>query len=384
MRGKGVSLIRVAIIVSNIDKALAFEWIAGGIDSSRFQLSFILLNPGDSHLERYLRAAGIPVERVVYRGKGDLPAALWHTRRALRRSAPDIVHAHLFEGSLIGLSAARLAGVARRIYTRHHSDFHHRYHPKAVKLDRLVSALATDIVAPSDVVERILVDLDRVPAEKITVIHHGFELGAFSQVSSSRIDSLRAKYGLYNRGPVIGMASRFTELKGIQHVIPAFQRLLADEPNAVLVLANARGDYELAVSTLLSTLPSRSVVRIPFEMDNAALFKLFDIYVHTPIGPRSEAFGQTYVEALAAGIPSIFTLSGIASEFIVDEVNALVVPYADPGAVYASISRLLRTPQLRTQLSAAGVTTVRARFSLDGMLRGLERLYSDRPPKKKS
>ncbi len=40
----------ITYIVSNIDKALTFEWVAEFLDTSRFSLSFILLNPGDSAL----------------------------------------------------------------------------------------------------------------------------------------------------------------------------------------------------------------------------------------------------------------------------------------------------------------------------------------------
>lgn len=371
-----MSPLKVAVIVSKIDKALAFEWIADGIDRRRFELSFILLNPADSHLERHLRAAGIPVERVLYRGKADLPGALWRTRRTLRRLAPDVVHAHLFEASLIGLGAACLAGVSRRIYTRHHGDLHHLYHPRTVKFDRLISGLATDIVAPSRAVESVLVELDGAEATKVRVIHHGFDLDAFSDVSAARVDALRAKYGLSGRGPVVGMVSRFTEWKGLQHAIPAFKRLLADEPSALLVLANASGEYEPEVSALLSGLPRRSVILIPFETDNRALFHLFDVFVHAPIGARSEAFGQIYVEALAAGIPSVFTMSGVAPEFIQDGVNALVVPFSDSVAVHGALLRLLRDAGLRGRLAAAGSASVRSKFSLDRMLRGLEGLYA--------
>ena len=62
--------------MSRIDKALAFEWTAEGL-KDRFDLTFILLNPGDSVLERWLREKGVRVLRVPYRGKADLPSAFF-------------------------------------------------------------------------------------------------------------------------------------------------------------------------------------------------------------------------------------------------------------------------------------------------------------------
>ena len=67
-----------------------------------------------------------------------------------------MVHTHLFEASLLGLSAAKFTRVKRRIYTRHHSTYHHEYYPKAIKYDRLINFLATEIVAISNNVKEVL------------------------------------------------------------------------------------------------------------------------------------------------------------------------------------------------------------------------------------
>ena len=52
---------RITYIVSNIDKALTFEWAAELLDTDRFSVTFILLNPGDAELERFCQRTGVPV-----------------------------------------------------------------------------------------------------------------------------------------------------------------------------------------------------------------------------------------------------------------------------------------------------------------------------------
>ena len=64
---------------------------------------------------------------------------------------------------------------------------------------------------------------------------------------------------------------------------------------------------------------------IVYETDMPALYKTFDVFVHVPVEPHFESFGQVYVEAMASGIPSVFTLAGAATEFVRDGENALVV-----------------------------------------------------------
>jgi glycosyltransferase involved in cell wall biosynthesis len=81
---------------------------------------------------------------------------------------------------------------------------------------------------------------------------------------------------------------------------------------------------------------------IGFESNVYDLYSLFDIYVHTPVDPYCEAFGQTYVEALAAGVPSIFTLSGVAREFAMDEPLATIVPFRDSEAIYRAMIALIK------------------------------------------
>ena len=225
-------------------------------------------------------------------------------------------------------------------------------------------------------VRRILVEKEGVNPKKVHLIHHGLNLTTFTQPDAGRVASLRRQYGTAGCYPVVGVIARQTEWKGIQHIIPAFAQLRDQHPTARLLLANAHGDYRAEIQALLHQyLPAEAYEQIRFENDLGSLYQLFDLYVHTPIDDHSEAFGQTYVEALAAGIPSIFTLSGVAPEFIRHEENALVVPFADSAAIAAAMQRLLTDASLRTTLRAAGQASVTAQFGLATYLCALENLY---------
>ena len=107
------------------------------------------------------------------------------------------------------------------------------------------------------------------------------------------------------------------------------------------------------------------------------MYKLFDIYTHVPISKSAEAFGQTYVEALASGTPSVFTLSGIANEFIIDKQNALVVPYKNSEAIYCSWNELINDKEIRDRLIINGRNDVAQKFQLNQMITKLEELYNE-------
>ena len=116
---------KVTYVISLINKAVSFEWTAELMDKQKVELSFILLSHQNSELEKYLVTNGFDVKHINYKNKFDLPKALISSILFLLKKRPDAVHAHLFEGSLVGLSAAWLCAIKKRIYTRHHSSYHH-------------------------------------------------------------------------------------------------------------------------------------------------------------------------------------------------------------------------------------------------------------------
>ncbi|MCW3083762.1 MAG: hypothetical protein JWP12_1128 [Bacteroidetes bacterium] len=367
--------IKIITIISNIDTALGFEWVAKYLDKEQFEQQFIFLNPAEGALERHLKDNHFAVFSIKYTGKADLPAAFLKIVSILRKEKPQIVHTHLFEASIIGLTAAKLCGIKKRIHTRHHSDSNRVYVPKAVKYDRFINKQATDIIAISKNVADVLTNDEHVPSQKVHTIYHGLELSATENISSERIKKLRSIYNPDNRRPVIGVISRYIHLKGIQYIIPAFKELLQTHPHALLVLANAKGNYSGEIKKMLATLPPGSYCEIEFEKDLFALYKLFDVYVHAPITQTCEAFGQTYIEALAAGTPSVFTLSGIASEFIKNRENALVVDYRSSSQILSACLELLQNHELADSITSKGKADIHALFSIQKMIASLESLY---------
>ena len=246
----------------------------------------------------------------------------------------------------------------------------------AVKYDRLMNRLATTIIAISKNVEAILIEREGASREKVVVIHHGFDLSKFTEVDEESVQRLALKYNPLHKKPVVGVISRFTEWKGVQYIIPAFQKLLVEFPDSLLVLANASGDREKEILNQLRILPKESYVTIKFEREVHALYHLFDVFVHVPIDSHSEAFGQTYIEALAAGVPSIFTLSGIASEIIHDKKNAIVVDYKTSEQIYEGIKLILADDILKDRLIKTAKADVLDLFALKKMIQELEELYA--------
>lgn len=365
---------KITYIISNIDKALAFEWIALHLDQSKCELSFILLTPQKSYLQSFLEDHNISVLHIPYHGKKDLLTSIKKTYSFLKKNKTQVVHTHLFDANIVGLLAAKLAGIKKRIHTRHHGSQNHMYFPKGIKYDKLINRLSTDIISISKNVKNILMEKEGVSSNKIHLVHHGFDFELFTTFKQNQIEEIKTKYNISDEFPVIGVISRYTKGKGLQYILPAFSKLLQTHPNAVIILANATGDYTQQIKEILQKIPTHNYREIAFEPNIHSLYQLFDIFLHTPINKHFEAFGQTYIEALASNVPSIFTLSGVAAEFIEHEKNALVVNFQDHDDIHKKMLQLIENKDLQEKLIKNGQMSIQP-FALSLFINKLEKLY---------
>jgi len=366
--------VRVLLVISNISKVIFFEWLAASFSKTAFHVSFVVMNESPTEIESILKSQGHTIYHIPYKNKFNLSSAVLSIMKILDREKIDVIHTHLLDATLAGMIAGRIKGTKKRILTRHHSNYHHVYNRKGILYDKLCNTFATDIIAITDIVKTILLE-EGVSPEKIHVVHHGFKLEEYSQCSAERINNFKEKYDLTANQIVVGVVSRYTKWKGVQFIIPAFEKFLKKYPGSVLLLANAKGNDEALIKGMLQVLPKENVREITYERDMAALYHSLTVFVHVPIDRESEAFGQTYIEAMVAEVPSVITMSGIANDYVVDQEHACVVPFRDSEAIYHAIDKIISSPELADRLRKSGKKIVEEKFSLQQMVSKLEDLY---------
>lgn len=343
-----------------------------------YDLSFVLLNGGNSYFETFLVDRRIPFARYDYSSKKDLLKVTNSITEYFRKLRPDIVHTHFLDANLAGLMAAWLTRVPQRIHTRHHSIYHHRYHRKGVIYDWLSNKLSTRIVAISKNVQNILIEKEHVSASKISLIHHGFDLNLYQNIDPKEVDILKSNYTLPEGQFIFGVVSRYIDWKGINYIIAAFKEFHEANADSFLILMNARGPNKGSIKKALQELPQEAYLEVPFEKDMHVAYHLFDCFIHTPIDEEVEAFGQVYIEAMAAGVPSIVTLSGIARDYIINDKNALVVPYCNVEAIVHAMDLMKKEAPIRNRLAQQAIKDVECRFSFSEMREKLIELYEHR------
>lgn len=246
-----------------------------------------------------------------------------------------------------GIPAAYFLRISKRIYIRHHSIYHHHYGIRiGIFLDRIMNTLSTKIVAVSKIVKNVLVVIEGVADSKVDIIYNGVDLnGFYNRKKFVNHESLRNTSP--NKVFKIGAISRLTDWKGVEYTALAFCDFYRKYPNSHLHIVGASGDSSEKITKILEFLPTNSYHFEQQNFDVPSFLSSLDGFVHVPITPESEAFGIVYIEALATGVPCIFTISGILNELPNPEHYCSVVPYRSSDAILRQLEILYSGKQLK-------------------------------------
>jgi glycosyltransferase involved in cell wall biosynthesis len=309
--------------------------------------------------------------------RASYPAGLASLVSFLRRRRIDVFHAHLFDPSVVGLTAAVLARTPSRVHTRHYSDYHTRINrPLHVALDRLCTRMSQRVIAVSQHTANHLVQVERAPPGKVRVIHNGIDFDRVRRSSPDAPGRLRDELAVARR-PVVLMAARLHPEKGYESLLEAFAEVLKRVPAAVLLIAGT-GPLEDHYRRLAALHRLGDSVRfLGFRSDLPDLISAADVVV---LPSLAEAFGLVAAEALYLGTPVVASQVGGLPEIVDDEGDGLLVPPSQPPALAGSLIRLLTQPELRSRLAGAGRRKIAERFSFESMVRAYERLYNELVP----
>lgn len=278
---------------------------------------------------------------------------------------PKLLYSSGRIASMISMPAGFFCGVENRIFTRHHSiENHVNGYWREVFFDKLVCKFSTKVVAVSRIVQRILLE-EGVPNNKIEIIENGIDIEKFSNVRKfSKVVQNQEDI------VVVGMLARNVRWKGIEYGIAAFKLFLLDFPKAILIIAGAPNKDELDLGKYLSDVNPHNYKLIVQNIDSLDFFKEIDIFMHLPISIESEAFGLVYLEALASGVPSVFTKSGVMVEL--ENISGFhFVNYCDALDTYNALRKIVSSDRDVCSISSL------LKFKIDVMTESYIQLFDN-------
>lgn len=351
-----------------------FPQLAVCHDRRRFRMIFGTLQRLDPRLRDHMEGHGVRCLDCACPARWAYPAGLLRLVAFLRRHRVDILHTHLFDPSVIGLTGGYLARTPARVVTRHYSDLHTRItRPVHVWLDRLCTQMSHRVIAVSQDTANHLVRVEGAPPAKVRVVHNGIDFERVRLSSPEAPARIRAELDLIGR-PVLLAAARMNPEKGYDHLLAALPRVLAQVPDLVLLIAGG-GPLEPRYQALIAASGlERSVRFLGFRNDIPDVIAASDVLV---LPSLSEAFGLVLAEALYLGVPVVASRVGGIPEIVDDGVDGLLVPPGDDAALARSLVQLFVDHEHRRRLGGAGREKIASRFGFREMVGAYERLYDE-------
>jgi phosphatidylinositol alpha-1,6-mannosyltransferase len=151
---------------------------------------------------------------------------------------------------------------------------------------------------------------------------------------------------------ILGRVSVASRYKGHDALLDAWPLVRAAVPDAELLVVG-KGDDAPRLQARAAALALCGVRFLGFLPD-ASLEALLQRAGLLALPSAIEGFGLAYLMAMRAGLPCVATAAGTGSGLVRDGETGIVCESAEPTALAAAITRLLRDEPLRERLGGEG------------------------------
>lgn len=223
---------------------------------------------------------------------------------------------------------------------------------------RWAARQAHRLLTISEASRRDIVQIYRIPAERITVTHLAAAPACRPIPRDQAWQRLKGRYPLAE--PFLLAVGGFEAQKNLQELVRAFGTLKRKGPLPhVLVLAGAipaGPEVAALVHEAVVAGCQRDVIFLGFipENDLPALYSAADALAYPS---RHEGFGLPVLEAMACGTPVVAGRGGAVPEVAGDA--ALLVDPGEAGELQEALWRVLTDPRLREDLATRGLARAR-------------------------
>lgn len=169
-----------------------------------------------------------------------------------------------------------------------------------------------------------------------------------------RSDSYRAQFGVGKDDLLVSYIGRLAREKEIMRLVQAWESLRPVRGNAQLVLV---GQGPLEERLRRKPVAGVHLTGLKSGDQLSEAYASADLFVFPS---PTETFGNSLLEAMGSGLPSLAVSAGGVLEFATEQ-NALLVKPQDTGALTAGLKRLLLEPELRARLTAGALQTAAER-----------------------
>jgi len=319
---------------------------------------------------------GLTIEQADFEGTSvyTVPPAAWLGSWGLKKIYSefpfDIVHAQHYGGATRAYFACRRYGWPM-VYEIHSllGDEVERDNlgrglvfRSYLALEKKVSDHAAQIIALGEPVKRVVVEEKHVPADRVSVIYPGIDLGEYERPGeSASIPGIGPEHKV-----VMYVGSIVHPNQGVPILVEALPKIFTQVPEARCVLVGGPAEAGEAYRTQLGEYGDRLTVltgQTPEQV--VALTRRADVLVHPRLACRENYSVQSKIAVyLAAGRPIVATDFG-DYKMLLGESGAGLLTEVAPGPLADGVIKVLKDPELASRLASATGPIAREYFAMD-------------------
>lgn len=289
---------------------------------------------------------------------------LWVIFKIFNKIKPDIVNLGTPKVSLLGMLAAFVLGVPKRIYTCRGFRFEHEVGMKRnvlIVMEKITSFFAHKIICISNSVE-ILGIKNKIFAKNKTIVinkgsSNGVNLSLFNpneEIYHQVKREIQQKFDLKNKF-VFGFLGRIVDRKGINELFEVFCDLYNENNNVRLLLVGPFETSQIANKNLVNLINQHPGVinygRVKQE-EVPSFMLAMDVFM---LPAWWEGFGNVLVQAAAMGIPVISTTGTGTVDAVSDGFNGILVPTKNRLMLKEAMIKLVSDQEIRNNFGANGL-----------------------------
>jgi glycosyltransferase involved in cell wall biosynthesis len=308
------------------------------------------------------------VHYLPMKGRFDFRAVL-QLVEVIRKRQIDVIHTHGYKSDILGLLAARRAGI-KCVSTPH--GFSGKVGFKLGAFIKLGTFMLRYFDAVVPLSEELMGDMKRfgVPGSKTHFIRNGVDL---KEIDQAMHELQGAQEEPDDSGiKTIGFIGQMIPRKGLGDLLQGFDRLHRNHPQYRLQLlgdGRQRAELEEQAANLES---ANAIEFLGFRSDRLALLSRFDLFVMTSC---LEGIPRCMMEAMAVGIPVVaYDIPGV-DQLIEHEETGLLAPLGDKEALARCCERVLEDATLAGSLASAARRRIDEEYSAARMAREYEALF---------
>jgi L-malate glycosyltransferase len=286
----------------------------------------------------------------------------------IREYKPHVVHTFFPVGNILGVIAARLAGVENTVSSRR--DYGEWMNSRYLMATRFANKFVTKIVANSYSVRKLTEKKEHTRKGQVEVILNGIDATEFYNIEKDT--DLKARLNIPEHDKVVGIVANFSPVKNHATFIKAAAEIAAVRKDVSFVLVGT-GEMQSELESLGASLNiAHKLVFTGPQKEVIPYLSIMDVGVNCSL---REGLSNAVMEYMAAGVPCVVSNASGNIDLITHDENGYIFEINDYKMMANLVLGLFDDAETRQKFIKNARGKIESEMSLEAMLLRFEHFY---------